>query len=82
MNKPKIFIACDTNKISDAKKIIAQTKTNKLDVGYKFGLELFYSKGGRQMPPTRTQEQILRDSRYPDLNKMPKDFWGKAIQHP
>ena len=42
---------------------------------------MFYSKGGRQMPP-RTQEQILRDSRYPDLNKMPEDFWGKAIQHP
>ena len=43
---------------------------------------MFYSKGGRQMPPTRTQEQILRDSGYPDLNKMPEDFWGKAIQHP
>ena len=47
MNKPKIFIACDTNKTSEAKKIIAQTKTDKLDIGYKFGLEFFYSKGAR-----------------------------------
>jgi len=43
---------------------------------------MFYAEGGRQMPPTRTQEQILRDSRYPDTNEMPKNFWGKAIQHP
>ena len=44
--KPEIFIACDTNKISEAKKIIAQTKTNKLEIKYKFGLEFFYAKGG------------------------------------
>ena len=42
---------------------------------------MFYAKGGRQMPPTRTQEQILRDSAYPDKNKMDANFWGKAIQH-
>ena len=43
MKKPRIFIACDTDKISEVKKIIAQTKSSKLDIGYKFGLE-FYSK--------------------------------------
>ena len=48
MKKPKIFIACDTNKISKVKKIISETRTNKLDIGYKFGLEFFYSKGGRE----------------------------------
>ena len=48
MKKFKIFIACDTNDISIAKKIITQTKTKKLDIGYKFGLEFFYSKSGRQ----------------------------------
>jgi hypothetical protein len=42
---------------------------------------MFYAKGGRQHLPNRTQEQILRDSEYPQLNKMPADFWGKAIQH-
>ena len=33
MKKPKIFIACDTNKISEIKKIMAQTQSSKLDVG-------------------------------------------------
>ena len=32
--------------------------------------------------PVRTQEQILRDSQYPSQNKMPDNFWGKAIPHP
>ena len=36
--KKTIFIAVDTNKISEAKRIINQTKTKKLDLGYKFGL--------------------------------------------
>ena len=48
MKKSKIFIACDTNKIKQVKKIISLTKTDKLDIGYKFGLEFFYSKGGRE----------------------------------
>ena len=46
--KKKIFIAIDTNKENIAKKIISQTQTNKLDIGYKFGLEFFYSKNGRR----------------------------------
>ena len=46
MNK-NIFIACDTNNISTAKNIIQFTKTNKLKIGYKFGLQFFYSKKGR-----------------------------------
>ncbi len=47
MKKAKIFIACDTSKISKVKKIIALTKTNKIKVGYKFGLEFMNSKNGR-----------------------------------
>ena len=43
----KIFIACDTNKISKVKKIIELTKTKKLQIGYKFGLEFINSKYGR-----------------------------------
>ena len=45
--KFKVFIACDTNKISQAKKIIKYTKTNKLRIGYKFGLEFLNTKKGR-----------------------------------
>ena len=26
--------------------------------------------------PVRTQEQVLRDSGYPEDNKMHDDFWG------
>ena len=48
MKKRRIFIACDSNNLKSIKKIISQTYTNKLDLGYKFGLEFFYSKGGRK----------------------------------
>ena len=47
MKKHKIFIAIDTNKIKAAKKIINLTNTNKLKIGYKFGLEFINSKNGR-----------------------------------
>ena len=45
--KKKIFIACDTTNILKVKKIISQTKTSKLIIGYKFGLEFMNSKKGR-----------------------------------
>ena len=45
--KKTIFIACDTNNINFAKKIIKDTNTKKLNIGYKFGLEFFNSKKGR-----------------------------------
>jgi len=35
---------------------------------------LFYA--GRDELPMRTQEQILRDSGYPEKNTMPQNFWG------
>ena len=47
MKKPKIFIACDTTNIKKIKKIINLTKTNKIKIGYKFGLEFMNSKKGR-----------------------------------
>ena len=47
MKKPKIFIACDTTNLRQVKKIIKQTKTNKIKIGYKFGLEFMNSKNGR-----------------------------------
>ena len=39
MKKSKIFVACDTSKISRIKKIIKDTKNSKLTIGYKVGLE-------------------------------------------
>ena len=62
-----IFIAIDTNKISEAKKIISQTQTNKLDIGYKFGLEFFYSKDGRKFISKLRQKKIFLDIKASDI---------------
>ena len=45
-----IFIACDTSSTQKAKKIIkhSQIKLKGYKIGYKFGLEFFYSKNGRR----------------------------------
>jgi len=68
MNKSKIFIACDTNKIAEAKKIIFQTRTNKLDIGFKFGLEFFYSKGGREFISKLKNVNIFADMKISDIS--------------
>ena len=47
MKNKIIFVACDTSKISKIKKIISETRTNKLQIIPKFGLQFFYSKHGR-----------------------------------
>jgi orotidine-5'-phosphate decarboxylase len=67
MKRPKIFIACDTNKISEVKKIISQTKNTKLDIGYKFGLEFFYAKGGREFLSKIRGEKIFLDLKLNDI---------------
>ena len=45
-----IFIACDTNNIQKIKKIIRQTqfRLKEYRIGYKFGLEFFYTRNGRK----------------------------------
>ena len=62
-----IFIAVDTNKISVAKKIISQTQTQKLDIGYKFGLEFFYSKYGREFITKIKRKKIFLDLKLNDI---------------
>ena len=49
-NKKKkiIFVACDTSNLNKIRKIINQTKTDKIDIIPKFGLQFFYSKQGRK----------------------------------
>jgi orotidine-5'-phosphate decarboxylase len=68
MKKPKIFIACDTNDIGKVKKIIALTKSNKLDIGYKFGLEFFYAKGGREFISKLKYKNIFADNKISDIS--------------
>ncbi|WP_435151170.1 orotidine-5'-phosphate decarboxylase [Candidatus Pelagibacter bacterium nBUS_44] len=48
MKHKNIFVACDTSNLSEIKKIIKQTHTNKLKVIPKFGLQFFFSKNGRK----------------------------------
>ena len=43
-----IFVACDTSNLNQIKKIIKNTKTRKLQIIPKFGLQFFYSKHGRK----------------------------------
>tara|TARA_B100001559_G_C16314900_1_gene536006 strand:- start:119 stop:808 length:690 start_codon:yes stop_codon:yes gene_type:complete len=48
MKNKSIFVACDTSKINKIRKIINLTKTKKLKIIPKFGLQFFYSKDGRK----------------------------------
>ena len=62
-----IFIAVDTNNIDIAKKIISQTQTQKLDIGYKFGLEFFFSKDGRKFISKIKSKKIFLDLKLSDI---------------
>ena len=67
MRKNKIFIACDTNKISEVRKIINHTKSNKLIIGYKFGLEFLNSKKGRNYISKLKNKIIFGDYKFADI---------------
>ena len=67
MNKKKIFVAIDTNKVSKANKIIKDTQTKKIKIGYKFGLEFFYSKDGRKFISGLKNQIIFLDLKLNDI---------------
>ena len=48
MKNKTIFVACDTSNLNIVKKILSQTKTKKINIIPKFGLQFFYSKQGRK----------------------------------
>tara|TARA_B100000446_G_scaffold27071_1_gene22110 strand:+ start:745 stop:1431 length:687 start_codon:yes stop_codon:yes gene_type:complete len=54
-----IFIACDTAKPTEVNKIIKSTETKDLKIGYKFGLEFFYSKKGRAFLSKINKNKII-----------------------
>ncbi len=66
MKKTKIFIACDTTNIKKVKKIINLTKTIKIKIGYKFGLEFMNSKNGRHFLSTLRNKIIFVDLKLND----------------
>ena len=66
MKKSKVFIACDTTDLKKVKKIIAQSQTNKIKIGYKFGLEFMNSKRGRQFVSKLRNKIIFVDLKLND----------------
>ena len=67
MKKSKIFIACDTTNISKIKKIIKDTKSTKIIVGYKFGLEFLNSINGHNFISKLRKEIIFADLKIHDI---------------
>ena len=66
MKKPKIFIACDTTNINKVKKIIKQSQSSKIIIGYKFGLEFMNSKNGRKFVSNLKNKIIFLDLKLND----------------
>ena len=67
MKDKKIFIACDTKSIKKVKKIIKNTETNKIKVGYKFGLEFLNSKNGRNFVSKLKNKITFGDYKFSDI---------------
>ena len=65
--KSKIFIACDTTSLSKVKKIIKNTQTSKLKIGYKFGLEFLNSKNGRKFASQLKNQITFGDYKFSDI---------------
>ena len=66
MKKTKIFIACDTTSLAKVNKIINQSQTTKIRIGYKFGLEFMNSKNGRQFISKMKNKIIFIDLKLND----------------
>ena len=56
--KNKIFVAIDTKSPNKAKSIIEQSNIENFKIGFKFGLEFFNSKNGRNFI-TKLKEKII-----------------------
>ena len=67
MKKNKIFVACNNTNISRIKKIIEKTKSSKLKIGYKFGLEFLNSKNGRYFISKLKNKIIFADLKLHDI---------------
>ena len=67
MSKFKIFIACDTSNPKKIKQIINLSKTNKLNINYKIGLEFFLSSQGRKFISGLKNENIFLDLKLNDI---------------
>ena len=67
MKNKKLFIACDTTKISKVKEIIEKTQETELKIGYKFGLEFLNSKNGRSFISKKKNLTLFADLKLHDI---------------
>ena len=67
MKKSKIFIACDSKSLNKVKEIIKNTRSSKLEVGYKFGLEFLNSKSGRNFISKLRNKITFGDYKFSDI---------------
>ena len=67
MKKSKIFVACDSSKISKIREIISKTQNSKIKIGYKFGLEFLNSKNGRPFLSKLKNKTIFADLKLHDI---------------
>ena len=67
MKNKKVFIACDTKSVTKVKKIIKETQTNKIKIGYKFGLEFLNSKNGRKFISKLKNKITFGDYKFSDI---------------
>ena len=65
--KSKIFIAVDTTSVQKVKKIIKETQTSKLKIGYKFGLEFLNSRDGRKFVSKLKNQITFGDFKFSDI---------------
>ena len=65
----KIFIACDTKDLKKIEKILRLTriKSKTIKIGYKFGLEFFYSQKGRSFISNLKSDSIFLDLKINDI---------------
>ena len=64
--KRKIFIACDSTDLKKIKKIISDSQSKEIKIGYKFGLEFMNSKKGRQFVSKLKNKIIFVDLKLND----------------
>ena len=69
MIKSKIFIACDTDNLEKIRKIIKQSQTSELNIGYKFGLQFLNSKNGRKFVFSLKNKLTFGDYKLADIPK-------------
>ena len=65
--KHKIFIACDTSSLKKINNIIKNSENKNLKIGYKIGLEFFFSPNGRRFISRLKNKEIFLDLKINDI---------------